>query len=516
MSKAKSSLSPVPRADFCVGRRLLCEQLITDVLDQRACLLFGARQSGKTTVLLAIKEKLDQELPTRRVLAVYINCQSMPVAPSLSAFLRHLLVGAWSQLPKGARKKSISQLRKASIEDIEKFENLLIKMGQAGRSHFSKIVFLCDEAKRFLSSEHHQTIANSLFSLLYGGGALNVGRCSFIFAGAQDLYKFFIDETSPIGSRAAKHLVSCLDLAAIKELTTVAVGARRLNGDLAEWVYEVSGGHAGVATSLLIEVAKTGGKCDRLAIESAVAKKKSEVFRIWDSSLTAGARCIEMALVGDRKISERDVVAELRANNIDPFEAGRSVEQLLFSGIASISPDTIAKRNKLYWAYLANHLQQVTSNSAPGQREGPVDLFISYSHRDEHYRERLGAHLKLLQRKGVIASWHDRKIMPGQQFDTEIDNNLQRARIVLLLVSASFLDSDYCYEIEMKQALKRHAEGTLVVVPVIIRPCDWHGAPFGKLNALPKDGRPIETRRSKDTAWTEVVIALRKIVNDLL
>jgi hypothetical protein len=82
----------------------------------------------------------------------------------------------------------------------------------------------------------------------------------------------------------------------------------------------------------------------------------------------------------------------------------------------------------------------------------PIEIFISYSHKDEALREQLGTHLSLLRREGVIDEWHDRRIDAGQEWAGEIDAHLNSAAVILLLVSADFLASDYCYNLEMKRA----------------------------------------------------------------
>jgi hypothetical protein len=141
-----------------------------------------------------------------------------------------------------------------------------------------------------------------------------------------------------------------------------------------------------------------------------------------------------------------------------------------------------------------------------------VEIFFSYSHKDESLRKRLEEHLSVLSRQGVISGWHDRMIGAGQEWKGEIDRRLDSARIILLLISPSFLDSDYCYDVEMNRALERHESGEARVIPVILRPCDWHGAPFGKLQALPKDGKPVVEWRPRDAGFMNVAEGIRAVV----
>ncbi len=138
-------------------------------------------------------------------------------------------------------------------------------------------------------------------------------------------------------------------------------------------------------------------------------------------------------------------------------------------------------------------------------------VFFSYSHADEVLRNELEKQLSMLKRQGIIETWHDRRIGAGQEIDKSIDERVNSDAIILLLVSPDFLDSDYCYGVEMKRAMERHEEGGAVVIPVILRPCDWHSAPFGKLNATPPDGKPITKWADRDEALLEVAKAIRGV-----
>jgi TIR domain len=142
-------------------------------------------------------------------------------------------------------------------------------------------------------------------------------------------------------------------------------------------------------------------------------------------------------------------------------------------------------------------------------------LFYSYAHKDQAYLARLRTHLALLKRENRIAEWYDRKISPGALWDDSIKQQLERARIILLLVSANFIASDYCWGIEVQRALEKHTRNEAIVVPIILSPVDWHSAPFGKLQALPTDGKPISTWGNREQAWAEVASGLRLLIDHL-
>ena len=142
-------------------------------------------------------------------------------------------------------------------------------------------------------------------------------------------------------------------------------------------------------------------------------------------------------------------------------------------------------------------------------------VFFSYSHVDEGLRDQLEKQLAVLRRQGVIETWHDRRIGAGLELDREVAAHIEKADLILLLVSSDFLDSDYCYEREMARALERHECGDAVVIPVILRACDWHSAPFGHLMATPTDGKPITQWPDRDEALLEVAKAVRAAIERL-
>jgi len=145
----------------------------------------------------------------------------------------------------------------------------------------------------------------------------------------------------------------------------------------------------------------------------------------------------------------------------------------------------------------------------------PIKLFFSYSHKDEDLRNEMVKHLSILKRQGVLEAWHDRNIDAGTEWASEIDERLNEAQIILLLISSDFMASDYCYDIEMKRAMERHDANEAVVIPIIMRSCDWKGAPFGKIQGLPKDMKPVMDWQNRDQAFTNVAQGIRKVAERL-
>jgi hypothetical protein len=125
------------------------------------------------------------------------------------------------------------------------------------------------------------------------------------------------------------------------------------------------------------------------------------------------------------------------------------------------------------------------------QPNKPIEIFYSYSHEDIGLLNELIKHLTLLRREGLIVNWHDRQISPGQEWKGKIDEKLNSADVILLLVSSDFIHSDYCYDKEMHRAIERHEAGEATVIPIIIRECDWKSAPFNMLQVLPQGSKPV-------------------------
>ena len=147
---------------------------------------------------------------------------------------------------------------------------------------------------------------------------------------------------------------------------------------------------------------------------------------------------------------------------------------------------------------------------------GTVEVFYCYAHEDEPLLGELIKHLGILKRLGVIRGWHDRQITAGAEPKGQIDRHLDAAGVILLLVSVDFVNSDYIWDVELKRALERHDKREARVIPVILRHVDnWQAAPFGKLQAIPTDGRPVIDWTTRDQAFADVAGHIRRAVGEL-
>ncbi|HRJ16989.1 MAG TPA: toll/interleukin-1 receptor domain-containing protein, partial [Saprospiraceae bacterium] len=144
-----------------------------------------------------------------------------------------------------------------------------------------------------------------------------------------------------------------------------------------------------------------------------------------------------------------------------------------------------------------------------------LNVFISYSHKDEDFKEALDTHLTMLKRSDKIAAWNDRAILPGTEWDAEIKHQLEEAHIILLLVSANFIASQYIWKHELARAMERHEQREASIIPIFIKYCDWKGGPFDKLQGLPKDAKPVG-RADNDMAWREVAQGVKAVAEAIL
>lgn len=143
-----------------------------------------------------------------------------------------------------------------------------------------------------------------------------------------------------------------------------------------------------------------------------------------------------------------------------------------------------------------------------------LKCFISYSHKDMKYKEKLLTTLKTLEQIYKIEVWHDGKIVAGQDIDKEVLNTLSCSDIIILLVTPNFLASSYCINIELKKSIAKMNSGECIVVPVIFQESiitEDHS--FYKLNRVPRDGKPINKYRTHLDGCTEATQMIKEMID---
>ncbi len=142
-----------------------------------------------------------------------------------------------------------------------------------------------------------------------------------------------------------------------------------------------------------------------------------------------------------------------------------------------------------------------------------LKIFISYNHRDEIVKDELIIKLTTLKEKGLISVWEDRKIIPGQKWDNEIEQQLQEAEVALLLVSPDFLNSRYINDVELPKVIQKEKAGEMIVIPILIRECDFiKRSDIAKFQALPNDAKPLSLWDNKREAWQNIIYNLERMI----
>ncbi|MFN0037695.1 MAG: toll/interleukin-1 receptor domain-containing protein, partial [Saprospiraceae bacterium] len=149
----------------------------------------------------------------------------------------------------------------------------------------------------------------------------------------------------------------------------------------------------------------------------------------------------------------------------------------------------------------------------------PLKTFIVYSSKDRELREQLESHLRALVDLEWITLWSDKEIAPGERWDKAIKDRLLDTEIFLMLVSVDFYNSGYIREEEFKTAITRLDSGDSMVIPIIVRPCDWESYPVIKdLQVLPPGGYAVTDTdhwKDRDKAWHTIAKKLRERIQEL-
>jgi TIR domain-containing protein len=144
--------------------------------------------------------------------------------------------------------------------------------------------------------------------------------------------------------------------------------------------------------------------------------------------------------------------------------------------------------------------------------EMPVHVFYSYSRSDEALLVELDEHLSELKRDGPLEIFWDRDLQPGIEWHSEIKDELKEADVVLLLVSPEFLASRYCRQVELPATLDLHDCGLTSAIPIILRPCSWHETSLGRLQALPRGGKPVIQWTDRTEAWADTASKISTVI----
>ncbi len=221
----------------------------------------------------------------------------------------------------------------------------------------------------------------------------------------------------------------------------------------------------------------------------------------------------------DRRRSEDDPRRKRKFNNdieeIKQQICTRKAELDSLSIASSILLPPSQLPTKEFGVQSFSHNLSVSNKIMSMQPNKAIEVFYSYAHEDEKLRNKLENHLSSLKREAVIIGWHDRKIGAGKEWENEIDTHLNTAHIILLLISENFLASDYCWDVEAKRAMERREAQEARVIPVILDSVDWMNSPFGRLQPLPKGGKPVKKWGNRSDAFLSIAQGIRIVAKEL-
>lgn len=166
-------------------------------------------------------------------------------------------------------------------------------------------------------------------------------------------------------------------------------------------------------------------------------------------------------------------------------------------------------------------MENMNNNNSESLQQ-QIRVFVSYCHADKVHRDRILTHLNTLKRMGIISIWTDIEILPGKEIAKAIEEELHKADIILLLISADFLSSYYCADVEATVALERHNRNEACVIPIIVESCLWQKTHFGELNALPEDGHAVtsshwvEQKKGSAEIYTDIANGIHKSITHLV
>jgi energy-coupling factor transporter ATP-binding protein EcfA2 len=344
----------MPKHSFgCVGRDAVCADVTAAAHRTGSVLLFGGRQAGKTTLLRHIAATVPNETVNVTSLApfdaiVYLDLMTLPYDAQPTHFFEYLTRCAASICQTAIGGFKSPSLRLGLNSTLDTLVNSLQRLVDAAGNVDLRFLFLLDESKRVLGARFPRGFQDNLFALLYG--ELDVSyRCSLVFAGGQELYGFCEDETSPIGSRAAKVLLTCLSADAVREMVTASLDSATQEECrvTATEVFHWTGGHAGLTAQLCRAIAASGGeRVEQCA--KVIATQHSELFTIWRERLSTEARAVHDHLVRAESLSRSEIAHVLARKGLDSLRSDRARNEIEFTGIGTYVDGQLRMANRLY------------------------------------------------------------------------------------------------------------------------------------------------------------------------
>ncbi|MFC5848571.1 TIR domain-containing protein [Deinococcus petrolearius] len=444
---------------------------------------------GKTSFILSCIKYINRNYP--KTLSVYLDLNSFSDITREEIFTSICI------------KMTKEYRRDPSKEIKEEFLSLAERIIESGE--IDRILVIFDRIESIYSTDWGLAFLREWRAILSSIDRL-YKQISLIIAGGSGLYLAAKDIGSPIGNILRWKDLHGLDYREFEKL--IADHQFDLPTDIIrEDIFKLVGPHPMLLQFALSNIQNSLLEENRLDLQEI----KDEIINRFDGMFSYTWRDISGK---GKSILNRIVSGEVINKNTEPgIGRGQGYEDLKIlvnSGFIRIAQNgEISVSSEVLITWLSRSEEAEKMNIATGEK---VKIFISYTHRDEEYRNELVAHLALLSRQELVESWYDHKILAGSEIDADIIKNLDESKIIILLISSDFINSDYCYSKEMFKSLEKHSDGTARVIPVIVRSVDWSDAPFSKLKMMPRDAIPIATWGDKDEAYKSISQEIRRIL----
>jgi hypothetical protein len=494
-----------------VGYERLRQEMLNGFRNGRSYAILGGRRCGKTSLLMQIAVDLQNEgLAPLTPIPRLLDIQSLGrYSPRVLFEQMYALVAQEVGAP-----PFLSSTEGQEYQDflaaLDKAKPLLDQCYGADWV----VILLIDELDAAIGKLPDDQFFQNLRNLLMMSRFHRHFR--LVASGVTGMANLISSGSSPLNNLRNKHL----GILTGKQVRQLIVNGfhNGLDPEVELALLQLTGRHPYLLQGLLEKLWDVQPAIDKLALKNASREflREHHDFDRWLESFDEAGHAVYQALANapEGTLHARDLRQKI-ASHLAP-KVDEALTILSYHGVIDDSdPDEPQIAGTMFRDWYRDNAPRQENKASEPERPQAIRVFYSYSHKDEAFREELDAHLAQLRRASFIEAWHDRKILPGEQWEDAISQNLEAANIVILLVSADFLNSDYCYEKEMKQAIERHDDGKACVIPIITRPADWHGAPFGKLQVLPKDAKAVTLWLNRDEAWVNVAQGIRRAVEEL-
>lgn len=346
------------------GRSKLIVALEREAINRRCVLLFGGRQSGKTTLLLKVHESLQRSVSVENLdtftCPVFIDLTRLPVEATPSDFFTYLVVRTIESCKAtidGFPTNSLEENRCVTVED---FSSRILSITSSAGNVDLTILFLIDESERVLGERFPRGFQDNLFTILYGSELAAQAKIGMVFAGAQQLFVFSEDDTSPIGSRAAYYYIKNFSKDDVGVLvknieTRYAVS---IDENVALELHSITGGHAGLTVRLWDFIQRNKiNNVEHLSSSLAIFRTEcSQLLRLWAVALSKQARAVHDVLAVNDKIPNSQIVSIFKHHGWDPMLSEKAIDELLFTGIGKYENGFLSAINEVYWGYVKEYI----------------------------------------------------------------------------------------------------------------------------------------------------------------